>query len=84
MAQMSVKDELHDLVERLSDSGAAEALSYLRELADERPPRFTTDQAPLDDEPETEEERAAVAKAKAQRARGQVISAEEAKRRLLA
>lgn len=29
---MSVKDELHELVEQLGDDGAAQALAYLRQL----------------------------------------------------
>ena len=40
-------------------------------------PRYTSGTAPLDDGPETEEERAAVAEAKAELARGEGISAVE-------
>ena len=50
---MSVKDELHTLVDQLDEDAASEALAYLQGLR----PR----EAPIDDEPETAEERAAVA-----------------------
>jgi hypothetical protein len=40
-------------------------------------PRYTSGTAPLDDEPETEEERAAVAEARAELARGEGIPAAE-------
>ena len=43
-------------------------------------PRYTSGTAPLDDEPETEEERAPVAEAKAEQARGEGIAAAEAYR----
>ena len=53
---MSVKDELRGLVDQLSDQGAAEAVRYLRWLMREEALRATLDAAPLDDEPETDEE----------------------------
>ena len=40
-------------------------------------PRYTSGAAPLDDEPETEEERVAVAEARAELARGEGIPAAE-------
>ena len=40
-------------------------------------PLYTSETAPLDDEPETEEERAAVAEARAELARGEGIPAAE-------
>ena len=66
---MTVKDDLHHLVNELDEDAAREALTYLRDL---RLPRVLR-AAPIDDEPETEEERTAVAEAEAAIARGDVI-----------
>ncbi len=79
------KEDLHRLVDELPESEHATAqrvLEGLRVLAAVGP-LYTTDTAPIDDEPETEEERTAVSEAYEALARGDVISAEEAKRRLL-
>jgi predicted transcriptional regulator len=73
---MTVKDELHELVDQLDEDAAREALAYLQTL---RLPAFLRD-APLDDEPETEEERAAVAEAEADFAAGRVVSHEAIRR----
>jgi predicted transcriptional regulator len=78
---MSVKDELRGLVDQLSDQGAAEAVRYLRWLMREEALRATLDAAPLDDEPETDEERAAVAEGKADLEAGRVVPAAEVYRR---
>lgn len=50
--------------------------------AEDDPVRRALDNAPLDDEPETPEEAAAVAEARAELARGEVISDEELRREL--
>ena len=51
--------ELHALVDRIPDSDVPAARKVLRALAD--PVEFAILSAALDDEPETEEERASVA-----------------------
>ena len=76
---MTIKDEIHHLVDELDEDTAREALAYLHTLG---LPAFLRN-APLDDEPETDEERAAVQEARDELERGEVVSAEEAKRRLL-
>ena len=54
---MTIKDELHELVDQLDQETARATLARLQDL---RPPRFLCE-APLDDEPEAEVEPAAVA-----------------------
>ncbi len=76
---MTAKDDLHHLVDQLDEEAAREALAYLQTL---KLPAVLRD-APLDDEPETDEERKAVQEARDELARGEAVSAEEAKRRLL-
>jgi hypothetical protein len=76
---MTTKDELHELVDQLDEDAARQALAYLRDL---RLPRVLRE-APVDDEPETDEERAAVQEARDELARGEFVTADEAKRRLL-
>lgn len=57
-------ETLHRLVDLLPREQWGEAMDRLRELLDD-PVLRALAEAPLDDEPETEEERAAVAEAKA-------------------
>ncbi len=52
------KADLHRLVDRLPDS-AVDTAARLLERATEDPMMFVLDNAPLDDEPYTDEERAA-------------------------
>jgi hypothetical protein len=66
---MTTKDDLHHLVDELDEDTAREALARLQDF---RLPRVLRE-APIDDESETEEERAAVAEAEAAIARGDVI-----------
>lgn len=66
---MTVKDRLHHAVETMSDEEASTALRTLAEASGD-PVSWMLDHAPLDDEPETEEERRAVADAHADRERG--------------
>jgi hypothetical protein len=75
---VTVKDDLHHLVDELDDAAASEALLLLQDL---RLPRVLRE-APIDDEPKTEEERAAVAEAEAAIARGDVIRDEDLEREL--
>lgn len=66
---MTVKDRLHNAVESMTDDEASEALRTLAEASGD-PVAWMLDHAPLDDEPETEAERRAVAEALADRERG--------------
>jgi hypothetical protein len=79
---MSARDSLHRLIDELPESELAAAGRFLHYL------RATTDpvlrallEAPLDDEPETEEERQAVQEARAELARGEVRTLLEEVRR---
>jgi hypothetical protein len=72
---MSVKDDLRVLIDQISDDDAAAALAYLRWRAREQVLATTLDAAPIDDELETDDERALVAEAKASLARGEGIRA---------
>ncbi len=82
---MSVRDEVRRLVEELPESELPTARRLLEALhllgRDSR--QLALGLAPWDDEPTTPEEQAGVAVAYEELARGEVISAEEAKRRLL-
>jgi hypothetical protein len=66
---VTIKERLHQAVDTMTDEEAALALRTLAELSGD-PVAWTLDHAPLDDEPETEEERQAVADAHADRERG--------------
>jgi hypothetical protein len=74
------EDTLHHLVDTLPDSEIAAAERYLRGVQTDDPVLRTLLTAPLDDEPETDEERAAVAGAYADMRRGRLVSMEEIKR----
>jgi hypothetical protein len=52
---MTVKDDLHHLVDELDDDAALEALVLLQDL--QLPPRVLREAPPIDGEPETDEER---------------------------
>jgi hypothetical protein len=60
---MTVKERLHRLVDTLPDEEAETAARILEALHTPAGPRYTLDNAPEDDEPYSEEERAAVAEA---------------------
>jgi hypothetical protein len=78
---MSVKAELHALVDRLDDETASDALALIQEWLDERAPMHSIFDPPIDDEPETDEERALVAEADEALARGEGIPAADIFRR---
>ncbi len=65
---MTVKERLHNAVETMSDEEARAALRTLAEASGD-PVAWILDHAPLD-EPETEDERRAVAEAHADREQG--------------
>ncbi len=83
---MIAREELHELIDRLPDSELPsvrrQLLEHIAEATNDPVLRAFLD-APLDDEPETEEEREAVARAKEDLAAGRVVSQAEARRRLL-
>lgn len=66
---MTVKERLHNAVETMTDDEASSALRTLAEASGD-PVAWMLDHAPLDDEPETDEERRAVAEVRADRERG--------------
>lgn len=78
---METRQALHTLVDELPEPelpAAKRFLEYLRQAAD--PLRLALDSAPLDDEPLTEEDLAAIREGFADRAQGETASHEEVKR----
>jgi hypothetical protein len=82
---MSVRDEVRRLVDVLAERELPTARRLLEalHLLGRDPRQLALDLAPWDDEPTTPEEEAGVAVAYEELARGETISAAEAKRRLL-
>jgi hypothetical protein len=82
---MTTKERLHRLVDALPDPVLAEAEHLLEELQQRAadPLLQALAAAPEDDEPETDEERAAIAEARAAIARGEVESWEQVRADLL-
>jgi len=81
---MTTREALHCLIDEVPEE-ELEHVKYLIEnhrRADRDPLLFTLATAPYDDEPETPEEAAAVAEARAAIARGEVYSLDEVKRKL--
>ena len=79
----TIRDELHQIVDLLADAELRDArryLLYLHHLAD--PATRSMLEAPIDDEPLTEEELTAVEEAKQEAEAGNLIPHEEVKRRL--
>jgi len=82
---VSVKTELHRLVDELPETEVMPAkrfLEYLRDTHDDPVLRSLLN-APIDDEPLTPDDVAAIEEAKAAYRRGDYVSAHEAKRELL-
>jgi hypothetical protein len=81
---MASKEALHRLVDELPESEVLAAERYLEYLSVARQDSFLRAlvQAPLDDEPETEDERAAVAEARGALERGEVVSDHDLRRAL--
>jgi hypothetical protein len=81
---MTIKEELHRLVDELPESeshAAKRFLEYLRNMGD--PMMQALMEAPYDDEPTTPEEDQGADEAWQEYLRGEAISAEEAKHELL-
>jgi hypothetical protein len=72
---VTTKEALHQLVDEHSESQLQSAHVLVERLRDSQfdPVLLAMLTAPLDDEPETEEERAGVAEARAEAARGELI-----------
>jgi len=82
---MEERQVLHVLLDELPDGelvAAKRFLEYLRFRSKDTLRSFL-DEAPLDDEPVTDEDLAAIREGLAEKARGEVISQEEAERLLL-
>jgi hypothetical protein len=80
---MANKEALHQLVDALPESEWEHAERLLTALTTTDPVLRALLLAPEDDEPETDDERAAVAEARADLAAGRVVLHDEARRRLL-
>ena len=74
---MTAKEKLRRAVEELSEAEAAEALDVLAGRNQRDSLEELLDNAPIDDEPETDEERAAVAEARESLGRGETVSLDE-------
>lgn len=77
---MTTKDALYRLIDAIPEDGLETARQALEPLAD--PVLLALANAPVDDEPETDEERAAVEEGRVALARGNAISLEDARREL--
>jgi hypothetical protein len=83
MTTAEARTRLHDLIESLPNEDLPTALRILEALnisSDSVPPAWRD--APIDDEPETDEERAAVAEARREIEDGKGIPHDEVMRRL--
>jgi hypothetical protein len=70
---VATKESLHRLVDELPDAALAEAERYLAALRDD-PLALLLLTAPVDDEPETDEERKAVQEARHAAQQGEVVA----------
>ena len=80
--RVTAKEQLRDRVERLSEDEARQALRALEVSLGRDPVQAFFADAPLDDEPVSAEEDAAVAEARAEVERGETVSLEQARREL--
>jgi hypothetical protein len=78
---MTAKERLRNLVDELSEQEAAEALALFEQRSDD-PMAQALDNAPIDDEPSSEEEDASAHEAFEEYKRGETFSADEIKREL--
>jgi hypothetical protein len=85
MAVKTIRDEAHELVDALSDDELVAAHRYLGFLRSDYTDllEWVLDTAPVDDEPTTPEEEAAVEEAREDVRQGRTIPFEEIKRRYL-
>ena len=78
---MTTRAAIHEAIDELPE-GVLETLARALERLRDDPFQFMLDNAPIDDEPETEAERAGVTLAKAQLANGLGVPHDEVVRRL--
>lgn len=76
---MLTRDQLHQIIDLLPDDAISRASAAIEDIVD--PVTRALLMAPMDDEPYTEEERAAVAEADAELARGEYLTHDEVKQR---
>jgi len=74
---MTAKEKLRRAIEELSEAEAADALELIPRRSQRDALEELLDNAPIDDEPETEEEREAVAEARESLRRGETVSLDE-------
>jgi len=79
---MTAKEQLRHAIDELTEAEAADTLDYLARRQHRDALTVFLDQAPIDDEPTTEEEERAVQEAREEVARGETISLEQLKREL--
>ena len=79
---MTAKQQLRERIDELTEAEAADTLDYLARRQRRDALTVFLDQAPIDDEPTTEEEERAVQEAREEVARGETISLEQLKRDL--
>jgi len=80
---MTTKERIHELVDRLPGESEEHAEAYLRYLLQTSDPVLAALQsAPVDDEPETDEERGAVEEGREAWRRGEVVTDEELRHEL--
>lgn len=78
---MTARERLRQTIENLSEAEAQDALGFIVRRREERDTLGELlNQAPLDDEPTTPEEDDGVNEARAEIARGEVLSADEIRR----
>jgi len=82
MTTAEARTKLHDLIESLPSEDVPTALRVLEALNSSSEVPLALRDIPFDDEPETEEERAAVAEARREIEEGKGIPHDEAMRRL--
>ncbi len=75
---MLTRDDLHQLLDTIPDHELTTAATALKPLVD--PVLWSLLTAPIDDEPETEEERTAIAEADEDIRQGRLIAHEDIKR----
>lgn len=80
---MTAKEKLRQTVEELSEAEAQDALGFIVRRRDERDGLAELlERAPIDDEPTTPDEEEGVREAREQISRGEVLSADEIRRRV--